>query len=404
MILNFHGGAKINAKRIFAESEIKYIDSCSAVCIKAGEDCVVDAEMGTEVFRGSLLGFSDGTPVYSSVAGIFNGILEIEDGEYFVVMNNGEDGEETIFEPETRQITDLTKEDIITAARQYAVMDPRSGTPLWQLLSELKSCRRLVIDCTEPFAHSAINYRLCIEKAKEMVYGAKILLQATGALKCVFAVEQSKKNVKKHLSEYAKDDKLFAIGLMEEKYPYGDRALMYGIYVQELKRNQSAMDKKVLIVSAETAIALYEAMASGMPHIYRYITVCGDGMEHGGNFRVPRGITMHDLAEICGGFPEDRLIIENTLLSGKPIKGVINDGTMALITSSKEGKKRSDCISCGKCTLACPMKLFPNEILLGKSSHMKNKCISCGACEYVCPGGIPLVSMIKGEEENNNDQ
>ena len=101
---------------------------------------------------------------------------------------------------------------------------------------------------------------------------------------------------------------------------------------------------------------------------------------------------------------ENRLIIENTLLSGKPIKGVINDGTMALITSSKEGKKRSDCISCGKCTLACPMKLFPNEILLGKSSYMKNKCISCGACEYVCPGGIPLVSMIKGEEENNNDQ
>ena len=403
MILNFHGGTKIDAKRRFAQSEIKYINSCSAICIKAGEDFMIETEIGSNVSKGSLLGFSDGTPVYSSISGVFNGVLEIEDDEYFVVMENGEDSEAKISEPETRALTELTKEDVITAARQYAVTDPRSGRPLWELLSQLKSCKRVVIDCTEPFAHSAINYRLCIEKAKELVYGAKILLQASGALKCVFAVEQSKKDLKNNLSEYANDDKLFAIGLMEEKYPYGDAALMYGIYVQELKPNQTAMDKKVLIVSAETAIALYESMVSGMPHIYRYITICGDDV-NGGNFKVPRGITMHDLTEICGGFPEDKLIIENTLLSGNPIKGVINDGTLALIVSSKEEKKRSDCISCGKCTLACPSKLFPNEILLGANPRMAKRCIGCGACEYVCPGGIPLVSMIKSQEENENDQ
>lgn len=404
MILNFHGGAQINAKRLFAESEIKNIDSCSAVCIRAGEDADISAPVGADVLRGTLIGFSDGTPVYASVAGRFNGLLELEGENYFVIMNSGEDGEEMIYAPETRALTDMTREDIIAAAKQYAIIDPRVGRPLWELLSEAENCRRLVIDCTEPFAHSAINYRLCIERPRELVGGSKVVLHAIGALKCVFAIEHSKKSVVSSLSQYAKDDRLFAIAALEEKYPYGDRALMYGIYIKTLENNETTVDKGVLIISAEAAIALYSAMVSGMPQTYRYITICGDGMENGGNFRVPRGITMHDMAELCGGFNAEKLLIENTLLSGKPIGGVVNDNTVAIIASETKIKNRTDCISCGKCAHACPVKLFPSEILLGKNRHLKKKCIYCGACEYICPSGIPLLELIQSEEVTNNDK
>lgn len=397
MVLNFHGGAKINAERLFAQAEIKNIDTCSAICIAAGKESEISIPVGEDVLVGTLLGFSDGTPVYSSVAGRFNGLLELEGNEYFVVMNGGETGQEQIYEPETRALTDLSREDIIFAARQFAVIDPRSGRPLWELLSQAENCGRLVIDCTEPFAHSAINYRLCIEKSKSLVMGSKILLHCISALKCVFAVEQSKKSVTPALSEFANDDKLFAIAPMEEKYPYGDRGLMYGIYVKTLAENQTAVDQGVLIVGAEAAIALYDSMISGIPQTYRYITLCGDGLENGGNFKVPRGITMHDIAEICGGLPENKLLIENTLLSGSPIGGVINDSTMAIIAYEPKERKRTECISCGGCSGACPVKLFPNEILLGNKS-LKEKCIACGACEYICPCGIPLLELIQKEE------
>lgn len=403
MILNFHGGVKIEAKKLFAESEIKNIDSCSAVCINAGEDYEAVVDEGSDVLRGTLIGFSDGTPIYSPVAGSFNGVMEIEGGMYFVVMNNGEEGEETLFSPETRSILDLTREDIITAARQYAIIDSRSGRPLWKLLSEAGDCRRVVIDCTEPFAHSAIAERLCIEKARSAVFGAKLLLHSVGALKCVFAMEAGKKTAMEALNPYISDEKLFAIAPMEEKYPYGDRALMYGIYIKTLAEGETARDYKVLIVGIEAAIALFDAMASGIPQTHKYITVCGDGIKNGGNFRVPRGITAHDLAEIVGGFPGDRPLIRNTLLSGVPMGGAVDDGTIALIPSEKKDKQRMPCISCGACAEACPVQLVPAEVLLGRNEMLKKKCVSCGGCEYICPGNIPLLKLIKGEEDTEND-
>lgn len=403
MILNFNGGAKINAKRLFEESQIEYINNCSAVCIKASEDAETDVAVGANVLKGDLLGFSFQTPVYASVSGVFNGIMDIEGDNYFVVMNNGEGNENVFFQPETKPLTQLTHEDIVNAARQYGIIDPRSGKPLWKLLEKAENFRRLVIDGTEPFAHSAINYRLFLENPKEIVFGAKIILHCIGALKCVFAMENSKKKAMEALNPYITDEKLFAIAEMEEKYPYGDMGLMQGIYLKELKSHQTASDKKVLIISPEAAIELYKSMVSGKVQTNRYITVCGEGLEKGGNFAVPRGITLHDITEICGKFPEDKLIIENSLLSGKPIGGVIKDSTIALITAAIKVKKQSQCISCGECINACPVKLCPNEILLKKNKNLTKKCVSCGACEYICPAGIPLLKMIKGYEEENND-
>ena len=401
MILNFQGGVKIDAKRLFLSSPIKAVDTCSAICIKAEDDAVFDIEIGDTVKRGTLLGFSGGTPVYSSIAGVFNGIIEVEGENYFTVIKEGETGEETIFESESRPLTSLTREDIILAARQFAIIDSRTGRPLWQLITEAENCKRVIIDCTEPFAHSAINHRICIEKAKSVVGGAKIILHAIGALKCVFAFEHSKKAVTESLSAYATDEQLFAIATMAEKYPYGDRALLDGIYVKTLKEGELPTEKGVLIVGVEAAVALFDAMVSGKPQTFRYITVCGEGMEKGGNYFLPRGITMHEVSHLCGGFPEDRLIIENSLLSGDIMGGAITDSTIAVMTSVPDKKRRTDCISCGKCAEACPAKLFPAEALLGDNLQIKKECLGCGACEYICPSGIPLLRFIKGKKAKN---
>ncbi len=401
MVLKFHGGVRIESKKLFAENDIKNINTCSAACISAGEEYEINAKSGDRVLRGALLGFSDGTPVYASISGIFNGVLEIEGNLYFVVIGDGTDEDAPALSPEERSLTDLTKEDIITAAKQLAIIDPRSGRPLWRLLSEVGDCRRVVIDCTEPFPHSSILNRLCIEKAKEMVFGGKILVHAVNALKCVFPLEHSKKDALRALGEYATDEKLFASATLEEKYPYTDRALMYALYVKNLDDDETPAQNGILIVGAEAAIALYEGMLYGRPHTYRYITLCGEGMEQGGNFRVPRGITFHDLADICKGFPKDRLLIENSLLCGSPVSGALKDTTIAIIPDEKKQKRRTNCISCGSCAKACPVRLNPAEILIGKSELITKKCISCGACEYICPSSIPLLRLIKGEEDVN---
>jgi electron transport complex protein RnfC len=400
MILDFPGGARPTVRTKLGKKKIDIHESCSAVCLNAADDATVSAKAGTTVLRGALLGTSDGTPVYSPISGVFRGVLNLEGKNYFTIVADGLDAEERIFEPESRALTELTREDIIESARKFAIVDTRSGMPLWKLLTLCKdSCKRLVIDCTETDPESAINYRLGIEYAREIVCGAKILVRATGALRCVFAAEYYRNAAFAEFNRYAGDDSLFVTAQLEEKYPYGDRALMYALYVKTLKKGQTALDEGVLIVAPETAIALYCAMLNGMPQLDRFITVCGEGIDKGGNFRFPRGITLHDISGICGGIENKHFFIENSLLNGAPVTSAVCDSTHALIAAKPQRKKRTECISCARCAEVCPVKLIPRDVLAGDVERLQSFCVSCGACQYICPSGIPLMDLIYPQKE-----
>lgn len=400
MVLGFNGGVRTNHRSGFAHKEIKTIKSCSAVKISAGDDVNVVAESGQEVKRGTLLGVSDETPVYSSLEGVFSGLVEENGVKYFSVKGNGGWEEEALCPPEERNLTDMTREDIIEIAKKFGIIDSRSGTPLWKLLSFSEKFRRVVVDCTETDSLSAMNFRLCVEKASSVVGGAKVLMQATKALKCVFAAEYNRGDIFDALSEFAFDKKLFAMAPMEEKYPYGDRALMYALYLKYLRKGETALDRNVLIVGAETAFALYEAMVSGLPQLDRYVSFSGVDGKNGENLCVPKGISLEELTELAEAKKDDCLVVENSLLSGDAAEGYLKDDTHALICVIPREKKRSYCISCGKCALACPVLLFPFEVLSGRNKKLKETCISCGACQFICPSGIPLTELIQqGKKE-----
>jgi len=407
MILDFPGGVRPIRRTQYATHEIKNIDKCSVICLDAEIEARASAKAGSKVKRGTLLGENAQTPVYSSISGTFRGITKIEGKKYFVVVGdqNADDSEERIFEPETRALADLTREDVIESAKKFAIIDTRSGQPLWKLLSAIKDCKRLVIDCTETDAESAINYRLCIENAQSIVGGAKVLVQATGALKCVFACEYYRETVLSQLSEYATDGKLFVSARLEDKYPYSDRAIMHALYLKRLEEEQTALDLGVLIVSPETVMALYNAMISGMPQLDRYISVCFNNTEKGGNLRVPRGITVHDITKICASPENEEFFVENSLLSGGLMGGAVTDSTCALICAKKQTRLQTPCISCGRCMEVCPVRLMPNEVLIeSERKKLKKYCVSCGACEFICPSGIPLFSLIRDTDDNKEEE
>lgn len=399
MILNFHGGVRPDERTVYDTHNIEYITDCSAVCISANDDAYAVIDAGTEVKKGTLVGYSDETPVYAPISGIFRGKGNISGGEYFVIVSDRKNEESAPFEPESRALTSLSREDITESAKKLAIYDARSGMPLWRLLEKLQKCRRVVIDCTESDAKSAINYRLCVEKAKSIVGGAKILLQATGALKCVFAVEYYRTEPIEALAEFAYDDKLFAAATLAEKYPYTDSSLMYALYIKTLKSGEAALDKGVLIVSAETACALYDAMVSGMPQTVRYISYCGRDASSGGNICVPRGITLRDILLCFDSNDKNSVNIENSLLSGKRFESAVSDSTRAIINVIPDEKPRAVCVSCGKCIEACPVRLVPRDVLTGTNTKLEKRCIECGACEFICPSGIPLLKLIKNKEE-----
>lgn len=401
MILDFRGGVRPLSRTSCGKKDIEYVKSCSASCIPAGGDAGFSVPVGSSVKRGSLIGETDKTPVFSSIAGVFRGILEIEGARYFAVINNGESGEERLFMPETRSLTEMDPRYIIDASRRLAVYDSRSGLPLWRLLEKALNCKRLVIDCTESDPASAISYRLCLEKAKSAVGGAKIILHCIGALRCVFAAEYYRKAAFASLKEHANDEKLFAFGSLEEKYPYSDRTLMDALYLKDLAKGETALDRDVLIVGIETAVALYDAMASGLPQLDRFISVCGNGVIEEKNLCVPRGITLHDIIGHCGNLIKDNILVENSLLCGKTAGGALGDGTECLVAVKPQKRQRNDCIGCGNCAGVCPVRLIPSEVLSGKGKRLSESCVACGACEFICPSNIPLLALIEAQNNKN---
>ena len=66
-------------------------------------------------------------------------------------------------------------------------------------------------------------------------------------------------------------------------------------------------------------------------------------------------------------------------------------------------KPERDCIRCGRCHNACPMKLVPTQIekyAVKQDAEALKKlgisvCMECGCCAYACPAGKPLVQYMR---------
>lgn len=56
--------------------------------------------------------------------------------------------------------------------------------------------------------------------------------------------------------------------------------------------------------------------------------------------------------------------------------------------------KKDECISCGKCSKACPMGLDVKRMVEDGKNHNCPECIQCGACVDVCPKKVLGYKMI----------
>lgn len=409
MKLDFQGGVAFGRKNggRFVH-EIDEYNDCSAVCfkLKPGAEVELRTDAGEKVRRGNLLAVVDGTPVHSSVSGVFNGKAQISGSDYLVVTSDGKLEETKLYSPESRAITDISGSELITLARRYGIYDTRSGKKLWRMLDAAENgSKRVVIDCTESDFSATISTSLCRQYAKDIVFGAKMLIHTVGASKCVFALTENQKSALDALSKEAEDKKLFAFGILKEKYPIGDRGLVAALYLKELAYGETAAENGYFIVGAETAKAFYDSVKRGKPQLDRYISVCGKGFGEEKNLKVPFGITLHDVVDICGGLKKGYLPIENDLFSGEKAYGALGAGVRTLIAVRPKNNKSFECVFCYECVRVCPMKLYPLRAITGEVDEtLYRNCNECNACEYICPSGIPLASIINSRDISEVDE
>ena len=157
--------------------------------------------------------------------------------------------------------------------------------------------------------------------------------------------------------------------------------------------------------NAATCKAIHDCVYDGMPLIRRVVTVSGDIVMEPKNLMVPIGTSFNELMEAVGHSENPYKVLSGgpmmgtTLydLSASTIKGV--NAVTILGKKNKYAVDEPQCLRCGKCIDACPMKLAPvlmykalqsNDVEDMKSVHMLD-CIECGCCAYTCPAGVPLV-------------
>lgn len=273
----------------------------------------------------------------------------------------------------------------------------------------------LIINGAECEPYLTSDYRIMLERTKEIIVGAAIMQQVLGGCKCVIGIEENKPEAIKAMTNALAElpYRNITVQPLKKRYPQGgEKQLIDAVMKRQVGSGGLPISVGAVVQNTATALATYEAVQKNKPLITNVLTVTGDCLpvsaQHNYLFRI--GIPLSYIAEYAGGVPEGAAKI----ISGGPMMGraVSNldattvKGSSSILYLSEGATKRhaeSACIRCGRCADACPMGLEPFLLkrltvagdLDGLEKNAVQDCIECGCCLYSCPANIPLLDLIR---------
>lgn len=273
----------------------------------------------------------------------------------------------------------------------------------------------LIINGAECEPYLTSDYRIMLERTKEIIVGAAIMQSVLGGCPCVLAIEENKPEaiaaMQKALGELPYGN--IRVQQLKKRYPQGgEKQLIDAVMRRQVKSGGLPISVGAVVQNMATALAVYEAVQKNKPLITNTLTVTGDclPLEKQHNFLFRIGIPLSAIADYAGGVPEDAAkIISGGPMMGKAISNLdaaTVKGSSSILYLSREATKRgtpSACIRCGRCSDACPMGLEPfllNRLtkagdMEGLEKNAVQDCIECGCCLYSCPANIPLLDYIR---------
>jgi electron transport complex protein RnfC len=264
------------------------------------------------------------------------------------------------------------------------------------------------VEC-EPYLTA--DYRLMLEKAKEIIAGLKILMKIVNASQGFIGIEANKPDAIKKMTDLVKHEKTIKVIELQLKYPQGaEKQLIYAATNRKVpNKGGLPMEVKVVVQNVGTAVAVYEAVRYRKPLIERVITISGKIVKNPKNILAPIGTLYQDLLDFCGGTNAEI----GKAISGGPMMGfaiptletpMTKGSSGLLLFNKKEASKMAEdtCLRCARCVDVCPMDLVPS--LIAHSARYDDwekaekygvmDCIKCGSCAYVCPSNIKLIQWI----------
>ncbi|MBR3653096.1 MAG: electron transport complex subunit RsxC [Bacteroidales bacterium] len=265
----------------------------------------------------------------------------------------------------------------------------------------------------EPFLTS--DFRIMVERPKEIVVGAALMQKVLGGCPCVIGIEENKPeaiaSMRAAVAELGYPN--MQVQVLRKRYPQGgEKQLIDAVMRRQVKSGGLPIDVGAVVQNVATSLAVYEAVQKNKPLITNVLTITGDQLpvsrQHNYLFRI--GIPLSYIVEQAGGIPDSAA----KLISGGPMMGkAISNldattvkGSSSVLFLSEAATRRqpeTNCIRCGKCADACPMGLEPfllNRLykagdLDALEQNAAQDCIECGCCLYSCPAHIYLLDYIR---------
>ncbi len=312
-----------------------------------------------------------------------------------------------------KQIT-FSREEIIKKIHEMGIVGLGGATfpsHVKLMIPEGKTAEYLLINGVECEPYLTADHRLMLEKGKEILIGAKILMKGLGVDKAIIGIENNKPDAINHMTELAKEFDDIKIQALKVKYPQGgEKQLIKAAVKREVPSGKLPIEVGCVVNNVGTAFAVYEAVQKNKPLIERVVTVTGKTVKEPSNFLVRIGTPLNELIEKSGGDKEATgKVVSGGPMMGKALNSVdvpVVKGTSGVLLFKEDESVRVEmkhCIRCGRCIQVCPMGLEP--VLLTQLSErgrwedaeqeMVMDCIECGSCHYTCPSGRPLLDFLR---------
>ncbi len=426
-LYTFMGGIRLHYdenERLALKSPISVMSAPSQVEIFFPPHGRTALSAGDTVYLGQRIS-EDSTvkPIHSSVSGKVGKVKLDEDGCVIsvVIENDGENTPDPSLAPFTKKLTDASPEEIVEIIRNAGICETGEGLSVARRIEiALGGAKRLMIDCTECEPFLASRGRLLLERATDVLNGAKILLRALEMPFADIVVDNSDIGVVRALETAVGNNPLLRIRVADCKHPQSDKRLIVNAVAgKEAPPREANAQIGYVVFSAEACADIFYAFAKGIPQIRKLVTVAGDAIAKPRVLDVPIGTRLSNIVDYCGGYTAqpDKMVRGGfmrgfeTSASGRCVDK--SDYAFLFLTSKyKTVRKTSDCIRCGKCVKHCPMHLLP--LYLADAAKKKNitralamglkNCIECGTCTYNCPGGVEHVYYIRGAKEIYNSR
>ena len=386
-----------------------------------GAPCKLNVTMGQEIKKGEIIGTPEGfvsAPVHSSVSGK---VIAIGDfplatgrmGSCVVIENDGKDEWTSL--KDNPDYMNLPPDELKGKVKDAGIVGMGGAAfPAHVKLSppKEKPIDVVIINGAECEPYLTADYRLMIERPKDIIEGVKVLMRILNVNKGIIGIENNKPDAIEIMTQACAGESDIKVCALEVKYPQGaEKMLIKAAVEREIQPRALPMDVGVVVHNIGTAIAVYEAARYGKPLVERVVTVTGEGINEPKNLMVKIGTLASDLIEECGGFKTEAAKV----ISGGPMMGFamssldvpVTKGTSGILVLQEEGVAHAEdygpCIRCGRCIDICPMGLMPSmlSVLSERGFYEEAKeynlfdCFECGSCTFVCPSKRPIVQFVR---------